>query len=303
MHFDNPVDELIHLYEDGAFNRREIIERLTKYTGSAAAAVAALASAGLANAQTGTCPAGIQVPENTPDLDNAMITMSGEGGPLYGYLSTLKSLTGPRPAVLVVHENRGLVDHIRDVTRRVARAGYVALGIDLLSRQGGTAQFTDPAQQTAAYGRTQPLERRADMQSAIATLRNQPYVQADRVGAIGFCAGGQNVLDLASSTPTLTAGVAFYGPVPASVEAFQAMQAALMLVNGELDPNVNSGLPRLLTALQQGQKRYAVHLYPGTRHAFHNDTGTNYDAEAACDAWQKTLGFFRRYLDAPRTQA
>jgi carboxymethylenebutenolidase len=80
------------------------------------------------------------------------------------------------------------------------------------------------------------------------------------------------------------------------------MRSALMLVNAELDSMVNSGLPRLLTALLQGQKRYAVHLYPGTRHAFHSDTGASYDPEAACDAWQKTLAFFRRYLDAPRTQ-
>src|SRR5262249_60976998 len=118
--------------------------------------------------------------------------------------------------VLVVHEIRGVVDHIKDVRRRAARAGFAALGLDLLSRQGGTQQFTDATQQAAAYGRTTPEGRRADLIAGLTYLKTLSFVQADRIGAVGFCAGGGNVWDLAVNVEELPAAVAFYGtPLPA----------------------------------------------------------------------------------------
>src|SRR4051794_23626992 len=120
------ISNLIHLFEDGQLNRRELVERLTKCTGSVAAAIAAINAAGLAEAQTATCPAGVQGPENDPGLFSQTLTILGEGGPLFIYQSLPSDWAqARRPAVLVIHENRGITDYIKDVTRRVAKAGYV----------------------------------------------------------------------------------------------------------------------------------------------------------------------------------
>lgn len=296
----DPIQNLIHLHVDGAFNRRELIERLVKYTGSVAAATAAVEGAGLLHAQTPACPAGVRVSEDDPGISAGMVTMHGEGGPLFAYQVLPRHVELPRPAVIVIHENRGLNEHIKDVTRRAAKAGFVALGIDLLSRQGGTDQFPDPVAAGAAYNRTQTLERREDMRSALLTLRDQSYVLGGRVGAVGFCAGGQNCFDLAINSPELTAAAVFYGNVPNPADAIQSMRPALIGFFGELDRNLNTGLPRLLTALQATQRVYSLHVYEGARHAFHNDTGAAYDPAAACDAWAKAMEFFGRHLDAPR---
>jgi carboxymethylenebutenolidase len=293
------IASLIHLYQDGAFNRREIVKRLTECTGSVAAALAVIESAGLANAQTGTCPAGVQVAEGDPAIRAQMLTIHGEGGPLYAYQALPADLgSQPRPAVLVIHENRGLNDHIKDVTRRVAKAGFVAIGIDLLSRQGGTHQFTDPMQQTAAYGRTLPEQRREDMMSALLTIRDQSYVRRDRLGTVGFCAGGGNVFDLAVNTDILTAAVVFYGAAPTPPELINNMSARLLGFFAELDRNINMRLPGLLTSLMNANKRHEIHIYENVGHAFHNDTGAAYNAAAACDAWAKTIDFFNRHLNA-----
>lgn len=298
MDFKDPIQSLLHLFEDGALTRRDLVARLTKYTGSAAAAVAAIEQAGLAQTTDVTCPAGVQVSENDPAVISQLLTVHGEGGPLFVYQSLPADYASrPRAAVLVVHENRGLNQHIRDVTRRVAKAGFVAVGVDLLSRQGGTHTITDPEQQGAAYGRTTPEQRRQDMASALLTIRDQPYVRGDRLGAVGFCAGGGNVFDLAVNTDLLNASVVFYGAVPAR-EQLTNLQAPLLGIYAEVDSFTNGGLPTLLTALSSGRTRYALHVYENTGHAFHNDTSARYNPEAACDAWSKTIAFFNRHLNA-----
>jgi len=298
MEQDN-IRSLLHLYEDGAFSRRDLIERLIKYTGSTAAATAVVAEAGLLQAQQQACPAGVNVPENDPAIEASNITMHGEGGPLYAYLVTPRAANGPRPAVVVIHENRGLNDHIKDVTRRVAKAGYVALGIDLLSRQGGTDRYPDPVDATAAYNRTRPEERRQDLLSAVMTLREQQYVIGDRIGTVGFCAGGGNVFDLAVNTDKLAAAVVFYGTPPNPIDLIARLSCPLLGIFAELDRGINARLAPLYQAMYDQQKRHAIHVYENTNHAFHNDTGARYDPAAACDAWAKTLGFFNRHLNRP----
>jgi carboxymethylenebutenolidase len=292
------IADLVHLYVDGAFNRRELIKRLTQATGSVAAALAVIESEGLAQTTTAACPAGVQVSELDTSVISQMLTLHGEGGPLYAYQSLPRDYASARrPAVLVVHENRGLTDHIKDVTRRVAKAGFVGLGIDLLSRQGGTTQFSDPQQQQAAYGRTTPEQRRQDMISALLTIRDQSYVRGDRLGAVGFCAGGQNVWDLAVSTDQLDAAVVFYGAPPAN-EQLATITAPVLAIYAERDRALTVRALAAITALSAASKPYELHVYQGTGHAFHNDTGAQYDAAAACDAWAKTLGFFNRHLNA-----
>jgi carboxymethylenebutenolidase len=301
METNNRVDSLLHLYLDGALNRRELVRRLTQATGTTAAALAAIEAAGLANAQTASCPDGVKVAESDPAIRAQTLTIHGEGGPLFIYQALPADYASRQlPAVVVIHENRGLNEHIKDVTRRFAKAGYVAVGVDLLSRQGGTHQFPDAEAAGAAFNRTTVDQRRQDTISAILTIRDQSYVRRDRIGVIGFCAGGAGVFEVAMNTDALAAAVVFYGAPPNPIEQVERINAPLLGFYGEMDRNTNARVPALLTTMMNLQKRFALHVYWNARHAFHNDTGAAYDAAAACDAWSKTLAFFNLNLNAAR---
>ena len=295
--FNDPVRDLIHLYEDGAIKRRELIKGLAKYTGGIAAAMATLESVGLAQAPAG-CVANARVPEDDPAIYAENLTLFN-AGPLFAYQARPADFSaGPRPAVLVVHENQGITDHIKDVTRRVAKAGFVGIAVDLLSRQGGTAQFTTPQTAQQAYNRTRPEERLDDMRATLLTIRDQSYVRGDRLGAVGFCAGGENVYNLAINSPELNGAVVFYGPAPNPVDQLSRMTAQFLGIFPELDRGTTSPLPGILSTFIANNKRYELHIYANTNHAFHNDTGPRYDQAAACDAWAKTTAFFTRVLNA-----
>jgi carboxymethylenebutenolidase len=295
---NDKISSLLHLYEDGAFDRRELVRRLAKYTGSLATAMALTESAGFGQTAA-ACPGDVRVSENDPAIIAQDVTLHGEGGPLFAYQVFPRSSVGTRtPAVIVIHENRGLNEHIRDVTRRVAKAGFIGLGLDLLSRQGGTMAFPDPEQAGAAYNRTRPEERRQDMNSALLTMLEQEYVVPGKVGIVGFCAGGGNAFDLAVNTDRLAAAVVFYG-TPLATDAVANLRAPLLGIFAELDRGTNARLPALMTALSDQRKTFGLHIYENTNHAFHNDTGARYDAGAACDAWAKTIAFFNRHLNGP----
>jgi carboxymethylenebutenolidase len=294
---------LVHLYEDGAFPRRELMERLTRKLGSGTAAIAALELLGVAHLSSevavaqGTCPADVKIPENAPDLDARMIEFDGRAGKIFAHLARAKSQgDAPRPGVIVLHENRGLTEHIRDVTRRVARAGYVALGIDLVSRHGGSYKITDPEEAAAAYRKTERPAMLEDMLSGIEYLKAQKFVRGDRLGSVGFCAGGANCFNLAANSRDLTAAVVFYGAPPNPLSALDEMTAALLGIFAENDARINAQVPALITALMEKKKRFGIHIYPGTNHAFHNDTGPRYNRAAACNAWDNTLNFFNAFL-------
>jgi carboxymethylenebutenolidase len=188
------------------------------------------------------------------------------------------------------------------VTRRMARAGFVALGVDLLSRQGGTARFPEPTQQSAAYGRTTTEERRADLISSFDYLKT--YVaEPVRIGAVGFCAGGGNVWDLMVNAQQFAAGVAFYGnPVPTDAQ-LEAINAPVLGIYAELDRALTLRTPGVITGMLNLQKTFGFHIYQGVRHAFHNDTGAAYDAAASCDAWARTIGWFNKFLRPAVTTA
>jgi carboxymethylenebutenolidase len=304
MYEDNqrPIEELIHLYVDGAFSRRELITRLARHTGSVAAAIAVFSSFDVAHAQDAgaACAADSSVPADTPDLNVSDVQFPGDGVTIFGHLASPKASDQQNwPGVIVVHENRGLVEHIRDVTRRAARAGFVALGVDLLSRQGGTGQFTDPTDQAAAYGRTTQDQRRSDLIAGFNYLKSLDIVQAGRVGTVGFCAGGGNVWDLAVNLPGLSAAVAFYGtPLPPE-DQIQQIQAPVLGIYAELDRALTLRTPPIITAMISQQKTFGFHIYQGVSHAFHNDTGPAYNSTAACDAWNQTLAWFRKFLPPP----
>ena len=311
------IEELAHLYVDGAFDRRELLRRVARVTGSIAAATVALESVGLA-AQRKTdevcdCEDDVRVPEDAHDLEVMQVQFAGEAGTIFAHqarprhakrrdarlpaIDAKRRLPGvePLPGILVIHENRGLNEHIRDVTRRAARAGFVALGIDLLSRFGGTPE--DPEEALRLYQQTTTDGRLADLLSALAYLQGLDIVQGDKLGAVGFCAGGGNCWNLALNTEALAATVVYYGtPVP-PVDALVTLGSPVLAIYAELDRNLTRGVLPAILGLEDLQKPFGFHIYEGTRHAFHNDTGANYDRLAACDAWSRTTAFFEKYLN------
>lgn len=299
---EEKTESLIHLYIDGGLKRRDLVSRLAKLLGGTAAAMTAIESAGLAQVQQFACPDGVKVAESDPAIQWENVTFPGDGFAMRGLLARPRNQSEPQPAVIVIHENRGLVEHIRDVTRRVAKAGYVALGIDLLSRQGGTEQFTDDTARGAAYGRTLQPERYNDIFMAIEWLQKQQFVVWDRIGAVGFCAGGGNIFHGAFNNMPLQAAVPFYGTPPNPLPA-NTVTTPLLCIFSDNDRNQAARIPDLSAALVNSRVTFGIHLFKGTGHGFHNDTGAIYNPTAACEAWTKTLEFFQIHLRAPRPAA
>jgi carboxymethylenebutenolidase len=200
----------------------------------------------------------------------------------------------PRGAVLVIHENRGLTDHFKALPRRFAADGYSALAVDLLSREGGTGSFPDPAEATAALAAA-PAERLvADLSAGIDELERR--VAGQRVGAVGFCFGGGLTWELLNAGEArLAAAVPFYGPLPASPD-FSRAKAAVLAIYAELDARVNRSRDAAATALDRAHLVHEIMTFPGVDHAFFNDTGPRYNARAAAEAYRAVLGWFARYL-------
>lgn len=278
----------IHLYDEyihGFINRRSFLDRLTVLAGSSAAAYAILPvlENDMAKAQT--------IAEADPRITARMVDVPGVAG-LKGYLVTPKA-AGKHPAVLVIHENRGLNPHIRDVTRRFGAAGYVALGLDYLSLLGGTPEDQDAA--TKLFADLKPEPVLAAGKAALAYLKTRPDSNG-KVGAVGFCWGGGAVNDLAVSDPNLTAGVPYYGRQPAA-DKVAAIRAPLLLQYAGDDERINAGIPAFEAALKANRKTYELHVYPGSMHGFNNDTNAaRYNKAAADQAWGRTMGWFKKYL-------
>jgi carboxymethylenebutenolidase len=297
----DPIGQLVHLWVDGGFSRRELIKRVAQRTGSVAAAVTALA--GYEELRAEEIPESVRaqarVAADDIEIDAGDIEFSGPQGRLLAYLAQPKG-DGPFPGVVMLHENRGLVEHHRDVTRRLAKSGFVGLGIDLLSRQGGTALFPEAAQQTAAYGRTAVTERREDIFQAVRYLKSLGNVVNDRIGIVGFCAGGGNIWDFVINHPDeLAAAVPFYG-APSTVEDVEKVKTPMLAIYAERDRALTLRLFPIATAMVTQQKVFGMFVYEGVAHAFHNDTGAAYNGPAAADAWMRAMFFFDKFLRAPR---
>jgi carboxymethylenebutenolidase len=212
-------------------------------------------------------------------------------GTMRGYLAH-PSGSGPWPAVLVIHENRGLNPYIEDVVRRFAAADFLALGPDALTPLGGY-----PGNDDEGRAMQRQLDRNTMTEDFIAGFE---FLQTHsdstgRVGAVGFCFGGGMVNTLAVRLPNLAAGVPFYGSQPA-VEDVPRIQAPLMIQYAELDERINAGWPAFQAALEEHGKTYTMHMYEGVNHGFHNDTTPRYDAAAARLAQDRTIGFFNEHL-------
>jgi carboxymethylenebutenolidase len=286
--FDQRILDLFDGYVHGALTKREFLERAAVFAGTAVAASAAF------EALKPNYALAAQVPPDDPAIETAVIEYpSPEGhGTIKGLLAKPAGATGKLPAVLVVHENRGLNPYIEDVVRRTAKAGYLALGPDGLTPLGGYPGTDDEGRtMQRQLDRTKLL---ADFFAAFEFLEKHDGSKG-KVGAVGFCYGGGVCNALAVAYPTLAASVPFYGR-QAAAEDVPRIQAPLLLHYGELDKRINDGWPAYEAALKANGKSYTAHFYEGANHGFHNDTTPRYDAEAAALAWSRTLAFFEEHL-------
>jgi carboxymethylenebutenolidase len=240
-------------------------------------------------------PDGVLVPANDPAIEASTVTFPGDEGLTVIAYQAKPMGNGPFPAIVVAHENRGLTDHILDVTRRLAKAGYVALAVDLLSKQGGTAKVTDPAQIPAALSAATPDELAGHYLAGITYLQGLAFVQKDQLGMTGFCFGGGMTWLTATKSPALKAAVPYYGPNP-PLEGVPNINAAVLALYGETDARINAGIPAIEEAMKTNNKVFEKMIYPGAGHAFHNDTGRAYNPAAAVDAWKRTLDWFAKYV-------
>jgi carboxymethylenebutenolidase len=292
-------------HADGHLSRREALQKLGLLGLSAAAASSLLAACASASAPSAAptgggpsaaAPSGAPpTPSSAPDYDvsaalarSEAITFPGGTGTMSGAFAAAGS---PRGAVLVVHENRGLTDHIKAVGGRLAGDGYSTLAPDLLSRAGGTTAVPDA---TAALGQISTTDLVTDLRSGLTELgRRVPGV---RLGVIGFCFGGGMVWQLLNSGPSdLAAAVPFYGPAPDN-PTFTGAKAAVLGIFAEKDARVNAGRDKLERALTAAGLTHELVTVPGVDHAFFNDTGPRYNQPAAAQTYQRVLDWFGTYL-------
>ncbi len=283
---DQRIINLFDEYTHRPLSRKEFLDRLAALAGGTALAAAALAllEPGYAQAATTTTLA--------DDLMEETVTWPGDGATVSGYLVHAKGKK-KRGAVVVIHENRGLTPHIKDVTRRVAQAGYLVLGVDALSVVGGTPADEDKGRELISQ--LDPQKNLHNYLAALTYLRARPEC-AGRTGCVGFCWGGGLANQLAVHDPQLNAAVAYYGQQPPA-EDVPLIKANVMLHYAGLDQRINAGIPAYEAALKAAHIPYELFVYEGVNHAFNNDTSpARYNAEAAKLAWGRTLRLFKEKL-------
>ena len=276
-------DQYTHLTLD----RRGFMEKLTKLAGSGAAAavIAPMLAANSAQAAI--------VPEDNARLKGEDITYPGAEGEMKGYLVQPADRTGKLGAVIVIHENRGLNPHIRDVARRVALEGFVALAPDFLSPLGGTPADEDKAREM--IGQLDPQGTVANGLATVDYLQGHDATNGN-VGVIGFCWGGGLANQIAVNAPELKAAVAYYGRQPATEDAAK-INAPLLLHYAGQDERINAGIDAYKAALESAGKEFTIHVYEGAQHAFNNDTSeARYNKAAADQAWSRTVAFLKEKL-------
>jgi carboxymethylenebutenolidase len=268
-------------------SREVFLNRLTKLVGGAAALNTILP------VLEGSYAASAKVAEDDPDLNFSTAEFSSPNGIMKGYLVQPKDAKERLGAVLVIHENRGLTPHIKDVTRRIAKEGFIALGIDGLSPFGGTPTNEDEGRTLIGkLDAKQNLDNMASGLSFLRTLKNSNQ----KTACIGFCWGGGVVNDLAAKDPQLTLGVPYYGrQIDASL--VPNIKAKLMLHYAGLDERINAGIPAYENALKNNHIDYQLFVYEGAQHAFNNDSSpARYQEATARLAWERTINFFKKYL-------
>jgi len=283
------IETIVTDYRNRRLNRRNFFARLVAVTGSMAAAHMLLESSGLAVTLVS------EVESQKARVTSTTIQYPSKGGvQVSGYLSVPQG-KGKFPAVVVIHENRGLNEHTRDVARRFAAEGFVALAPDALSRKGGTSNLKTPDEARAAITALPAEDAIADLKAGLAYLDAHSKVKRGRLASVGFCWGGARSFTLAIESENLRAAVVFYGSTP-PLERLAGVKCPVLGIYGETDERITSRVPETAEAMNRAGKRFEYKIYPGAGHAFFNDTGERYDAAAAKDAWTRTLAFLRTTL-------
>ena len=293
------AEEVVEDHADGIITRREAVRRLglLGVTGGAAAAMlAAYAPAAEASGARKATGRGKGSPPRARDVEwgpvpTEAITFPGPNGTL---MAAWASAERARGGVLVIHENRGLNDHIRSVASRFAASGYSALAIDLLSEEGGTGAFPGEAEVAAALAAVPPERFAADMKAGVTELRRR--VPRKRVAATGFCFGGGMVwLLLTSGERRLAAAAPFYGPFPEGGE-LRSSKAAVLGIYAGLDDRVNATRDAARAALEAARLEHQFVTFTEAGHAFFNDTGARFDPAAMAEAYRRLLDWFGRFV-------
>jgi carboxymethylenebutenolidase len=294
------AEEIATDHVDGLLSRREALRRLALLGVGTAAATALIAACGENKQPTSDAPVTSNEPATSsappPGSENTVpttpITWTGPRGELQAAWAAAPEARG---GVLVIHENKGLNDYIRSVAGRFAGIGYSALAIDLLSAQGGTGTFADPAEATAALGKLPPEQAVADLKSGIDELQRR--VPDKKIAAVGFCMGGGMVWRLlASGEPRLAAAVPFYGPTPDNPDFAGSKDVAVLGIYAAQDQRVNGTEPVARAALEKAGLVFELVTEPDANHAFFNDTGDRYNPTAADDAWRRVQAWFSKYV-------
>jgi carboxymethylenebutenolidase len=278
-------------YRDGRISRREFMQKAVIITGSLAAANSLVPrlTPGDANAA--------QSPPDDPEILTHNVEYQGKAGTVWAYLARPVK-AGKYPGIIIIHENQGLNDHIRDIARRLAKERYVALAPDFLSRQGGTMKANPKGGGLANIRELAPWQTVAeDVESGFAYLNVLPDARADKQALIGFCWGGEMTFAAATKIKTLDAAIVFYGRSPNPLDLVKDIRAPVLAHYGEKDEGVNKGIDETVAAMKKFNKVYDHKIYSGAQHAFNNDTNpSRYHAEAAKEAWDRTLSFLKKNL-------
>jgi carboxymethylenebutenolidase len=286
--FPREVLSLFDQYVHGLIDRRAFLD------GSAKFAVGGMTAAALLDALSPDYALAAEIPVDDPRIRQEYVEYDSPAGSgrMRGYMAWPSSSEAPWPAVLVIHENRGLNPYIEDVVRRMAAAGFLAFGPDALTPLGGY-----PGNDDEGRAMQRELDRATMTEDFVAAAEflMQHEQSTGRVGAVGFCFGGGMVGTLAVRLPNLAAGVPFYGSQPAE-EDVHRIEAPLLIQYAGLDERINAGWPAFEAALQASGKAYTMHMYPDVNHGFHNDTTPRYDEAAARLAQQRTIAFFNEHL-------
>jgi carboxymethylenebutenolidase len=280
--------DLINLYDSyahGKITKREFLEKAKKFA-------VGISAVGLLDLLSPKYSYAEQVKADDPDIEASYVNYNsskGYGG-IKGYLVKPKLLEKLNPAVLVIHENRGLNPYIADVTRRLAKAKFIAFAPDGLTTKGGYPGNDDQGREIQAS-----LDQEKLRQDFFAGFQYLTTITKGKVGAVGFCYGGGIVNQLAVNFSNLSAAVPYYGPQPDEKEVSN-IKAPLLLHYAELDSRINEGISKFEQALKDNKKNYTLYMYSGVNHGFHNDTTPRYDKQAADLSWSRTIEFFKKNL-------
>ncbi|MBA4179605.1 MAG: dienelactone hydrolase family protein [Anaerolinea sp.] len=307
------IEEFADEYAENHMSRRDLLRRAFLIMGSVPAGLAALSAVGCGgddseedikaatqapspspspDASAAVSPSVAASPAGTGGAVAADIKFAGPGSDLLGYLAKPEK-AGTYPGIVVIHENRGLNEHTKDIARRYAKEGFIALAVDLVSRGGGSK--SDVAANTGALGSAKIDDLIADMKAYVTYLSRAEGVKTGGVGVTGFCFGGGYAFETAIASPEAKAVVPYYGTCRL-LDQLGTTKAAVLAIYGQLDNRVTSQAERVKTELAKSGRPSEVKIYDGANHAFFNDTGGNYNATAAADAWTKTLAWFRQYV-------